>query len=298
MHAIPPLHLMAAFDAVLQWRSFQKAADALNLSASTVSHRVRELEKTLGVPLFTRSTRSVVPTAEGLHLHRQTQAPLQALQDTFAGYAHQQRSVVRISALPSFARLRLVPALAQLQAEGPAPGIEIQASTDLADVDKGDADIAIRFARSRPHAHHCEKLLDDAWFPVAAPGYLRRLGAPAGERALRKGTLLAHTRQPWQPWLALAGIRLPAAQRAITFTDTALAIDAALAEQGIALVRQSLVHGLLAGRALVRLSDVALPSEQSYYLLASERTVITPRGQAVMAWIRQLAQQEHGHAAP
>ncbi|CAN7420505.1 LysR family transcriptional regulator [Acidovorax sp. LjRoot129] len=112
MHSIPPLHLIAAFDAVMQWRSFQKAADALSLSASTVSHRVRELEKTLGVPLFTRSTRSVAPTPEGLHLHQQTKAALQALQDTFAGYAHQQRSVVRISALPSFARLRLVPSLA------------------------------------------------------------------------------------------------------------------------------------------------------------------------------------------
>ena len=298
MHSIPPLHLIAAFDAVMQWRSFQKAADALSLSASTVSHRVRELEKTLGVPLFTRSTRSVAPTPEGLHLHQQTKAALQALQDTFAGYAHQQRSVVRISALPSFARLRLVPALAQLQlqATGQAPGIEIHASTDLADVDQGDADIAIRFARARPQAHHCEKLLDDVWFPVAAPGYLQRLDTPAGERALRKGTLLTHTRQPWQPWLAQAGIRLAAAQRGMTFTDTALLIDAALAEQGIALARQSLVHDLLASGALVRLSDVALPAEQSYYMLASERTVITPRGQAVMDWIRQLARQ--GNAAP
>lgn len=296
MHSIPPLHLIAAFDAVMQWRSFQKAADALSLSASTVSHRVRELEKTLGVALFTRSTRSVAPTPEGLHLHQQTKAALQALQDTFAGYAHQQRSVVRISALPSFARLRLVPALAQLQATGQAPGIEIQASTDLADVDQGDADIAIRFARARPHAHHCEKLLDDVWFPVAAPGYLRRLDVPASEPALRKGTLLTHTRQPWQPWLAQAGIRLAAAQHAMTFTDTALLIDAALAEQGIALARQSLVHDLLASGALVRLSDVALPAEQSYYLFASERTVITPRGQAVMDWIRQLARQ--GNAAP
>jgi LysR family glycine cleavage system transcriptional activator len=226
----------------------------------------------LAQPLFVRSTRAVAPTAEGAHLHQQLKEPLHQLQQIFGAGDPGQLPVVRISALPSFARWRLVPALSRLGAQPPGWGVEIHPSIDTVDVDRGDADIAVRFARTRPAAYHCEKLMGDEWFPVAAPAYLERLGVPAGTAAFRKAVLLAHTRQPWKPWLDKAGIRVPASR-----------------QQGIALGRRSLVQDLLASGALVRLGEVALPAQQSYYLLASERMAITPQGQQVMAWIRSLA---------
>ncbi len=288
MKAIPPVHLLLAFDAVARRCSFSKAAEELHLSHSAVSHRIRELERLVEKPLFVRSTRAVALTAEGLHLHQQVQQPLLQLAQAFGVQDGARGSVVRISALPSFARWRLVPALSRLGAR-PSWNVEIQPSIDTVDLERGDADIAVRFARTRPAAHHCEKLMDDEWFPVAAPAYLERLGVPAGTAAFRKAVLLAHTRQPWKPWLDKAGIRVPAQrQQGMAFTDTGFVLDAALGLQGIALGRRSLVQELLASGALVRLGEVALPSEQSYYLLASERTAITPQGQQVMAWIRSL----------
>ena len=288
MKAIPPIHLLLAFDAVARRCSFSKAAEELHLSHSAVSHRIRELERLVEKPLFVRSTRAVALTAEGLHLHQQVQQPLLQLAQAFGVQDGARGSVVRISALPSFARWRLVPALSRLGAR-PSWNVEIQPSIDTVDLERGDADIAVRFARTRPAAHHCEKLMDDEWFPVAAPAYLERLGVPAGTAAFRKAVLLAHTRQPWRPWLDKAGIRVPAQrQQGMAFTDTGFVLDAALGLQGIALGRRSLVQELLASGALVRLGEVALPSEQSYYLLASERTAITPQGQQVMAWIRSL----------
>lgn len=290
MKAIPPIHLILAFDAVARLCSFSKAAEELHLSDSTVSHRIRELERLLAQPLFVRSTRAVALTVEGVHLHQQLKEPLHRLQQIFGADGAGQLPVVRISALPSFARWRLVPALSRLDAQPPGWGVEIHPSIDTVDVDRGDADIAVRFARTRPAAYHCEKLMDDEWFPVAAPAYLERLGVPAGTAAFRKAVLLAHTRQPWKPWLDKAGIRVPASrQQGMAFTDTGFVLDAALGLQGIALGRRSLVQDLLASGALVRLGEVALPAQQSYYLLASERMAITPQGQQVMAWIRSLA---------
>jgi DNA-binding transcriptional LysR family regulator len=291
MRSIPPIHLILAFEAVARLCSFSKAAEALHLSHSTVSHRIRELERLLERPLFVRSTRAVALTAEGVHLHQQLKEPLLRLQQIFGADGAGQLPVVRISALPSFARWRLVPALSRLQSQGAALGVEIHPSIDTVDVDRGDADIAVRFARTRPAAHHCEKLMDDEWFPVAAPAYLERLGVPATPAALRRAVLLSHTRQPWKPWLDKAQIKVAAArQQGMAFTDTGLVLDAALGLQGIALGRRSLVQDLLARGALVRLGEVALPAEQSYYLLVSERMAITPQGQQVMAWIRSLAQ--------
>ncbi len=290
MKTIPPIHLVIAFDAVARLCSFNKAAEELHLSHSTVSHRIRGLERLLEMPLFTRSTRAVALTAEGAHLHQQLKEPLHRLQEIFGAGDAGRPPVVRISALPSFARWRLVPALSQLRARQPAWGVEIHPSIATVDVDRGDADIAVRFARTRPVAYHCEKLMDDEWFPVAAPAYLAQLGVPASAAALRKAVLLSHTRQPWKPWLDKANIKVAASrQQGMAFTDTGFVLDAALGLQGIALGRRSLVQDLLASGALVRLGDVALPSEQSYYLLASERMAITPQGQQVMAWIRGLA---------
>lgn len=290
MKAIPPIHLILAFHAVARLCSFNKAAEELHLSHSTVSHRIRDLERLLARPLFVRSTRAVALTAEGAHLHQQLKEPLHQLQQIFGAGDAGQLPVVRISALPSFARWRLVPALSRLSAQPPGWSVEIQPSIDTVDVERGDADIAVRFARTRPAAHHCEKLMDDEWFAVAAPAYLERLGVPAGKPAFRKAVLLSHTRQPWKPWLDKAGISVPVSrQQGMAFTDTGFVLDAALGLQGIALGRRSLVQDLLASGALVRLSDVALPCEQSYYLLALERMAITPQGQQVMAWIRSLA---------
>ncbi|WP_082524841.1 LysR family transcriptional regulator [Pseudorhodoferax sp. Leaf274] len=107
MKSVPPTPLIAAFDAVARLRSFNRAADELCLSHSTISHRIRELEKTVGVSLFARTTRVVTLTAEGAHLHRQIKGALHTLEQAFGPHASKQ-STVRVSALPSFARFRLI----------------------------------------------------------------------------------------------------------------------------------------------------------------------------------------------
>lgn len=290
MKSVPPTTLIAAFDAVARLHSFNRAADELSLSNSTVSHRIRELETILGSSLFSRTTRVVKLTTEGTRLHQQIKGALSTLEEVFGNHV-QKREVVRITALPSFARFRLIPALARLSSNSPAPTVEIHPSTDLVDVDKGEADIAIRFSRHRPTAHHCEKLMDDEWFPVAAPGYLERLGAPASHRVFRTASLLAHTRQPWKSWMEKAGIEMQTARQKMIFTDTGFVLDAALAQQGVALVRRSLVHDLLEAGSLVRISDISVQAEQSYYLLASERAIRTPHGKAVMRWVQALCTQ-------
>ncbi len=67
-------------------------------------------------------------------------------------------------------------------------------------------------------------------------------------------------------------------------------LDAALNLQGIALVRRSLVKGLLQNGSLVRVGEAAIPSDQSYFLMASERAMISRHGGTVIEWIRALVQ--------
>src|SRR5260370_15226531 len=56
---------LQAFDAAVRLNSFKAAAEALHLTPSAVSHRIRNLEKTIGGPLFTRKHRAVHITPAG-----------------------------------------------------------------------------------------------------------------------------------------------------------------------------------------------------------------------------------------
>jgi DNA-binding transcriptional LysR family regulator len=67
MHA-PSLAETTAFVAVVELKSFTKAAKQLALSPPRVSEMVRNLEERLGVRLVERTTRSVAPTAAGERL--------------------------------------------------------------------------------------------------------------------------------------------------------------------------------------------------------------------------------------
>ncbi|MEZ9907644.1 LysR substrate-binding domain-containing protein [Vibrio sp. 10N.261.51.A3] len=59
------LNAVTVFTQVVDCGSFTHAAEALNMTKSTVSRKLDELEQHLGVRLITRSTRSLVLTPEG-----------------------------------------------------------------------------------------------------------------------------------------------------------------------------------------------------------------------------------------
>src|SRR5260370_27428400 len=63
---------LQAFDAAVRLNSFKAAAEALHLTPSAVSHRIRNLEKTIGGPLFTRKHRAVHITPAGRALSAAT----------------------------------------------------------------------------------------------------------------------------------------------------------------------------------------------------------------------------------
>src|ERR1700750_365907 len=64
----PSLSDLRAFIAVADHRSFQRAADVLGVARPSLSHTIRDLEDSLGVRLFHRTTRSVSLTEAGRRL--------------------------------------------------------------------------------------------------------------------------------------------------------------------------------------------------------------------------------------
>ena len=61
----PGLRSLRAFDAAATFLNFTRAAEELGVTPAAISHQIKELEAVVGVPLFTRTSRSMVPDPAG-----------------------------------------------------------------------------------------------------------------------------------------------------------------------------------------------------------------------------------------
>ena len=145
---LKPTQLLAlqAFDVAVRLGSFKDTADALNLSASAVSHRIRNLEQALGAALFVRNHRAIEPTAEGRALAAATGrafAELARVDLPSGGAAGRQR--LKLKVFPLFASAWLIPRLAGFVAKHPDIDLAIETSnyTIDFDVEAFDAGISV-----------------------------------------------------------------------------------------------------------------------------------------------------------
>ncbi|ANF85678.1 Transcriptional regulator [Pseudomonas antarctica] len=138
------------FTVLARTQSLSAAARELQVEHATVGRRVDALEKALGVKLVDRLPRSRPLTAQGM-----------ALAELAAGMGEMATEVlrlsrvasielagtVRVSCPPSIANHCIAPHVARLRAQYPQLNLVLMPSTQLAALDKGEADIALRTVR-------------------------------------------------------------------------------------------------------------------------------------------------------
>jgi DNA-binding transcriptional LysR family regulator len=135
---LKPVQLLAlqAFDVAVRSGSFKATAQALNVSASAVSHRIRNLEQTLGTALFVRTHRAIHPTVAGRTLAAATGRAFAELARTglpTGSSAGRQR--LRLKVFPLFASAWLIPRLAGFVAKHPDIDLAIETSSYAVDFD-------------------------------------------------------------------------------------------------------------------------------------------------------------------
>ena len=157
---IPPLAVLRAFAAVAHHGSFSRAATALHVSTSAVSHQIRGLEASLGAMLLSRArngtghTRTAV-TAEGESLLRAVEATFAQLAtacEAVRERARGARPILSISANGSVASLWLAPRLAAFAALHPSVQWQVRAIEEEPDMVRAGLDLAILRARRRQRA--------------------------------------------------------------------------------------------------------------------------------------------------
>ncbi|WP_261319825.1 LysR family transcriptional regulator [Rhizobium leguminosarum] len=176
------IHELTIFLAIVQYRSFRKAADHLEVTASALSHSMKTLEQRLGVRLLNRTSRSVAPTAAGTALAEKISAGLELINsglEDLNGHYQGGAGSIRINVLKDAAVLLLRPAIPVFQQRFPNVELEVAVDDQFIDVTADGFDAGIRYSGTIPEDMIAVPLTPPLkWVAVAAPDYLRSHGRP------------------------------------------------------------------------------------------------------------------------
>lgn len=257
---IPPLAALRAFQAVARQGSFARAASALNVSTSAVSHQIRGLELTLGARLLRRARNGALLAEAGVT--EEGALLLGAVDDAFASLGEacqavraraKRRPMLSISANGSIASLWLAPRLAAFAALHPSTQWQMRAlESDQGPMDD-EIDIAITRRRRGAPREGDRPLFSETVFPVSSPS-LRLVGMPAelSRHSLLQEEHEASREKDWTTWLELLGAAKGAPVNLVRFSTFNAAVAAAIAGRGVALGRSPLIDDELASGRLVR----------------------------------------------
>jgi len=173
--------LVRSFLAVLEQGSLLAAARQLQSSQPTIGRHVAELESQLGLVLFERTGRGLLPTEAALRLAesaRVMQRGADQLARSVAGSNRSTSGTVRITASQPVACYVLPPLLAQMRLTLPEIQVELVASNALDNLLRREADIAVRMVQPGQASVIARRLGKVALKACAHRDYLRRHGIP------------------------------------------------------------------------------------------------------------------------
>jgi LysR family glycine cleavage system transcriptional activator len=299
MSKLPPLIELRAFDAAARHLSFKKAATELGVTPTAISHQIRLLERYCGRALFRRRPRPLSLTDAGARLFPVIRDGLEAFAAAIAAVRREgDKQPLRVTTTNAFASRWLVPRLPRWRKAHPAAPLEVIGTDRVIDLHAGDADVAIRYARSVPTDVVAEEFLSDIFWPVCDP-QLRSSGLLKRVADLRRHVLVHCYWSPsdleaptWQRWLAVARVKwrdVPELKEMehLSFREELHAIEAVIAGQGIGIFSNVLVAPELAAGTLVKAFNLSLPG-YGFFLVRAPHHQREKTIQAFSTWLRSV----------
>ena len=239
------LNDLNAFLAVAKAKGFRDGARASGSSASGLSEAVRRLETLLGVRLFHRTTRSVVPTEAGQRLLERLRPALnevQAALEVVDGFRSRPAGTLRLNVPVSAARLVLPAIVPPFLAAYPEIRLEVIADDSFVDVIAAGCDAGIRYDErlekdmiAVPIGPRVQRFATSA-----SPDYLDRFGRPQHpsdllSHACLRGRFSSGAMPPWEFEREGKTVKIDASGPLLVQVGAAvdLAVDAAIAGTGI-----------------------------------------------------------------
>ena len=298
---MPALIDLEAFEAAARHGSFVAAAAELHLTPSAISHRVRSLERQLGVVLFTRHARRIELTDHGRAYAPSVRQAFDELTISTAGLFGFIRPSRRLTArVPvSYAVAFVAPRLHEFKAAHPDIELRLVSALWADALASDDIDLDVRFGGGNWPGHQAQVLHDETAIAVWAPSFEPALGQ-LDDLSVLASRPRAHVLGMENLWFELLGPGAsPLTSGDITVDTSLAAIELAASGTCSALVPHRFVAQRLTDRTLRTVEGAAVAMTEAHYLVRpSSASAVSPEAALFVDWLRSLDNEQELQATP
>jgi DNA-binding transcriptional LysR family regulator len=270
---------LATFLAIARHRSFRAAATEMGVSASALSHALRNIETRLDLRLINRTTRSVALTEAGERLFARIGPAFRDLGDALEdlnNFRGKPAGTLRFNAARQSAQLVLLPVVTRFLKAFPDVNVEIVIDDALIDMVSAGFDAGVRFGETIAADMIAVPIGPRHRFAVVgSPAYFKHRPPPADPRALKgmpciRYRFVSGAIYRWE--FERGGIEVDIdVEGPLTLSDQDLMVDAALDGAGLAFVFEAQVEELLAKKKLKRVLQDWCPAYPGFFLYYPSR---------------------------
>jgi DNA-binding transcriptional LysR family regulator len=172
---------IAVFVRVVELGNLSAAGRDMRISPAVASNRIKELEKHLGVRLFNRTTRQLMPTEHGTVFYSGAKQVLEAVTEAEAAVSAlsgQPRGTIRVTAPLGLGRRLIASGIPDFHDKYPDIEVRLRLSDHNVDIMKEGIDVAFRLGLLEDSSLRMRGIMDCERVLVAAPKYLEARGEP------------------------------------------------------------------------------------------------------------------------
>jgi LysR family glycine cleavage system transcriptional activator len=287
MSPLPPLSAVRVFEAAARLENFTAAAQELGMTQAAVSYQVKLLEERLGISLFQRAGRKVALTEKGREIAPVLTRAFDLMRQGFDALTQDHSAILTISCTSSFAHLWLAARIGAFQMRHPNLAVRIRANDSITDFARDGIDVAIRDGVGPWPGVEVKHLTHNRLVPLCSPGWLAANGPiPDAATLLTKG-LLSPGDLWWRDWFAAMGVEMqgPPTRPAIALDSQAMEGRAAMAGQGVAIVKMYLWKAEIEAGLLVEAVPSYVRERASYWIVYQPHARNAPKVKAFRDWI-------------
>jgi LysR family glycine cleavage system transcriptional activator len=287
---LPPLNGLRVFEVVSRHLNFRLAAEEIGVTQGAVAQLIRGLEAELGMKLFLRRPQGLEPTEAGQQYAARIRRAFELIAEATRDLrAEPQR--LTISVTPSLASRWLIPRLPDFTAAHPTIDLRIVATDRLSNFETDDVDLAVRLGQP-PFGPglNAELLHEQTIIAIGSPLLIEKLGDPGEPGNFARYPLLHDAHDFWPAFLGKAfPAGAPASGQNVRFNQTSLAVEAAIAGQGLALASLFLVADDITSGRLTRVLTAELPVDAGFHIVFPRKPRHPGPVDEVCRWLAEAA---------